>query len=407
MTGKRIFLSGILAVTFGFGSAATAAAPEEILIGNTAPYSGPASVYSTIAKAIDAYFTKVNDEGGINGRKIKFHSLDDSYSPPKTKEQFRKLVEKEKVLLIFQSLGTAPNSAVRRYMNKKKVPQLFVATGAAKWNDPSNFPWTMGWQPNYEVESELYARWILKNRPKAKIGILSQNDDFGRDFLKGLRKGLGDRYDKMVVGTETFEPTDPTIDSQVIKLKAAGADLFLNVATPRTASQAIKKIYDLQWKPTHIIANVSSSIASVLKPAGFEKSQGLISTRYFLDPNSPTDEKTKGIKDWKAFMAKYYPKGDTSNAFNVYGYLVAQTMVHVLEKCGNDLSRENIMKQAANIKGLALDALIPGITINTSPTDYSPVESMELIEFKGENWVPGEGGVIRSGNDVNLPAAAH
>ncbi len=372
----------------------------EIKIGNTNPYSGPASSYSTIAKSINAYFNKVNDEGGINGRKLNFISLDDAYSPPKTKEQFRKLVEKDKVAFIFQSLGTPTNSAVHRYMNKKKVPHLFLATGAAKWGDPENFPWTMGWQPSYQAEGAVLANYVLQNHPNGKIAILFQNDDYGKDYVKGLKDGLGDKAKTMIVAEESYETSDPSVDSQVIKLKASGADIFYNVAIPKFAAQAIKKIHALEWKPVHLLNSVANGIASVLKPAGFDKTQGIISTRYILDPNDPEHEKLEGIIKWKAFMDEYYPEGDRKNAFNVLGYAVAQTMVHVLEKSGNDLSRENIMKQAANIKKLKVLGLTPGITISTSPTDFRPIESMEAIRFIGEGYQSVEGGVIKSGNDL-------
>ena len=386
------------------GGGATAAdlpgiTDKEIRIGNTGPYSGPASVYSIMLKSAGAWFDKVNAEGGINGRKVKFISLDDGYSPPKTKEQVRKLVEKEKVALIFMSLGTACNSAVQRYLNRKKVPQLFIATGASKWNNPGKYPWTMGWQGTYDVESEIYAKYILQHRPNAKIAILYQNDDFGKDYVAGLERGLGDQAQKMIVSREAYEPTDPTVDSQIIKMKASGADVFLNIATPKHASQAIRKVHELKWQPLQFMTSVSISVAGVMKPVGFDKTQGILSTRYFLDPYDPAHAETKAIKDWQAFMKEYYPEGDRKNAFNVYGYLVAQTLEHVLRRAGNDLSRENIMKQAASLKDFAPAAMVPGITLNTSSTDYRPVESMELIRFKGDRW-HGIGQMIRSGNDM-------
>ncbi|MBF0277653.1 MAG: ABC transporter substrate-binding protein [SAR324 cluster bacterium] len=371
---------------------------KEIKIGNTMPYSGPASAYGTIGKAINAYFNKVNAEGGINGRSIRFISLDDGYSPPKTKEQIRKLVEKEKVLLVFQSLGTPTNAAVHSYLNKKRVPQLFVATGASKWSDPENFPWTMGWQPNYQTEGQIYGSYILKNHPDGKIGILYQNDDYGKDYMIGLKKGLGDRSNSMIVAEESYETTSPTIDSQIIKLKASGANIFFNVTTPKFAAQAIKKIFDFNWKPVHFLNNVSASVGAVLKPAGLEKSQGIISVSYYMDPTDPHYQNTEGMKRWQKFMADYFPEGNRKESLNMYGYLVAQTMVHVLKKCGDNLTRENVMKHAANIRNLKLDTLYEGIEVNTSPSDFRPVESMQPTVFKGESFVP-LGEIVKSGND--------
>lgn len=373
----------------------------EIKIGHTNPYSGPASAYSTIGKSINAYFNKINAEGGINGRKIKLMSLDDGYSPPKTKEQFRKLVEREKVLLMFQSLGTPTNSAVHRYMNKKEVPHLFLATGATKWGDPENFPWTMGWQPNYQAEGAVFATYVLTNHPNGKIGILYQNDDYGKDYVKGLRDGLGDRADEMIVAEESYEVTDPSVDSQIIKLKASGADVFYNVATPKFAAQAIKKIYDLQWKPVQLLNSVSNSTAAVLKPVGFEKCQGIITTAYLMDPNNPNHAKTEGMVQWRQFMEQYYPDGDQRDPFNVFGFAAAQTMAHVLREAGDDLSRENIMKQAANMKDLEVMGLIEGIKINTSATDFRPIESMEILQFQGDRFVS-LGEVIQGGNDLMM-----
>ena len=392
-----IFTAGLTFAQKSYGPGVT---DTEIKIGNTNPYSGPASAYSTIGKALNAYFDKVNAEGGINGRKINFISLDDGYSPPKTKEQYRKLIEKEEVLAIFQSLGTPTNSAVHRYVNQQKVPHLFLATGATKWSDPENFPWTIGWQPNYQVEGAVYGTYLLQNRPEGKIAILYQNDDYGKDYVTGLKNGLGDKAESMIVATESYEVTDPSIDSQIIKLKASGADIFFNVTTPKFSAQAIKKAHELEWQPLHLLNSVSASIAAVLKPAGFEKSQGIISTSYLLDPHDPEHAKHEDILHWQEFMDQYYPDGDRKNTFNLYGYAVAQTLVHVLEQCGDDLTRENLMRQATNIRNLRVRGLSMGVLINTSPTDYNPVESMEMIEFKGEGFVR-LGGVIKVGNDLN------
>ncbi len=359
----------------------------EIKIGNTNPYSGPASAYGTIGKTLAAYFRKVNDEGGVNGRKITFITYDDGYSPPKTVEMVRKLVEQDQVLLVFQPLGTPSNTAIQKYLNQKKVPQLFVATGATKWGDPKNYPWTMGWQPTYQTEGHIYAQYVLKNVPNAKVGILYQNDDYGKDYLKGFKDGLGDAARKMIVLEQSYEVTDPTIDSQIVNLKNSGANVFFNITTPKFAAQAIKKAHDIGWKPVHLLNNVSTSIGAVLKPAGLEASRDLITARYLKSYADPQFKNDPGMKEWAAFMQKYYPEGSLNDDFNIYGYSVAQTLVHVLKQCGNDLSRENVMRQAANIKNLELPLLLPGIKINTSPTDYYPVEQEQLARFDGERWV--------------------
>jgi len=386
----------LLTLLLAFGLAATPApavaqtpgvTKTEIKLGNTNPYSGPASAYGTIGKALGAYFKKVNDEGGINGRKINYVTYDDGYSPPKTVEMVRKLVEQDQVALLFQTLGTPTNSAIHKYMNQQKVPHLFVATGATKWNDPKNFPWTMGWQPNYQTEGRIYATYILKNLPDAKIGILYQNDDYGKDYRKGLLDGLGDAAKKMVVLEQTYEVTDPTIDSQIVNLKNSGANIFYNVTIPKFAVQAIKKAHDIGWKPTHFLNNVSSSLGTVLKPAGLDASKGLITALYQKEITDPQWKNDKGYLEWVAWMKKYYPDGALDDQANAYGYLVAQTLVHVLKQCGSDLSRANIMKQAANIKDLALPLLLPGIKINTSATDYAPIEQEQLAKFDGERWV--------------------
>ncbi|MEQ8817529.1 MAG: ABC transporter substrate-binding protein [Thalassobaculum sp.] len=390
---RRTALALLTAASLSLPAAAVAAgkyddgaSDTEIKIGNTNPYSGPASAYGQIGKTIAAYFNKVNEEGGINGRKINFVSLDDGYSPPKTKEQFRKLVESEKVLAIFQSLGTPTNSAVHAYMNREKVPQLFVATGATKWGDPENFPWTMGWQPNYQTEGRIYAAYIKKNMPNAKIAILYQNDDYGKDYVKGMKDGLGSMAGKMIVAEESYETTEPTIDSQIIKLKSSGADVFFNVTTPKFAAQAIRKIAELGWKPTHFLNNVSNSVGSVMNPAGADNGVGIISTFYTKDPTDPQWKDDAAYKTWSAFMDKYYPDGDKKSSFTVYGYSVAQTMVQALKQCGDDLTRANLMKQAASIKDLELGMLLPGIKVNTGPKDFFPIEQMQLAKFNGTSW---------------------
>ena len=361
------------------------ASDTEIKIGNIMPYSGPASSYSVIGKTEAAYFNKINDEGGINGRKINFISYDDAYSPPKTIEQARKLVESDEVLLIFQSLGTPSNSAIQKYMNSKKVPQLFVATGATKWGDPRNFPWTMGWQPNYQSEGRIYAKYILDHFPDAKIAVFWQNDDAGRDQVKGLRDGLGDRAN-MVIADKSYEVSDPNIDSQIVTLHDSGADTFFSWAAPKGSAQAIRKVGELGWKPRFFLANVSASVAGVLKPAGLQNAKDIISTAYLKDPTDPAWKDDPGVKTWQAFMDQYYPNGDKLDLNNVYGYAAAQTMVQVLKQCGDDLTRENIMKQAANLKNFSSDVMLPGIKINTSPDDFFPIEQMQLMKFDGAAW---------------------
>jgi branched-chain amino acid transport system substrate-binding protein len=388
---RHLLPAALLAFLVGWSGPAAAqkkydpgASDSEIKIGNTNPYSGPASAYGLIGKTIAAYFNKVNAEGGVNGRKINFITYDDSYSPPKTVEQVRKLVESDEVLFVFQTLGTPSNTAIHRYMNQKKVPQLFVATGATKWGDPQNFPWTMGWQPNYQSEGRIYAQYILQNHPNAKVGILYQNDDYGKDYVKGLKDGLGGKV--QIVSEQPYETTDPTVDSQIINLKASGADVFFNVTTPKFAAQAIRKAGEIGWKPVHFLNNVSNSVGSVLKPAGLEHAKGIISTNYLKDPTDTTWKNDQGYKDWLAFMDKYFPDGDKTSSFTVYGYTVGQTLVQVLKQCGNDLTRENVMKQAANLKNLELPMLLPGVKINTSEKDFFPIEQMQLTRFNGESW---------------------
>jgi branched-chain amino acid transport system substrate-binding protein len=362
------------------------ATDTEIKIGNIMPYSGPASAYGVIGKTEQAYFNKINAEGGINGRKINFVSYDDGYSPPKTVEQARKLVESDEVLFIFNPLGTPPNSAIQKYMNQKKVPQLFVATGATKWNDPKEFPWTMGWQPNYQSESRIYAKYILKNMPNAKIAILFQNDDYGKDYVKGLKDGLGAKAASMIIAEESYETTEPTIDSHIVKLKSTGADVFFNVTTPKFAAQAIKKNAEIEWKPVHFLNNVSASIGSVIKPAGFDASQNIISSAYLKDTSDPQWVNDAGMKAFDEFLTKYFPEGNRVDASVMYGYTVAQGLVYVLKNCGDNLTRENIMKQAASIRDLQLGGLLPGIKVNTSATDFAPLSQLQLEKFKGEKW---------------------
>jgi branched-chain amino acid transport system substrate-binding protein len=361
------------------------ASDTEIRIGNIMPYSGPASAYGTIGKAQAAYFRMINEQGGINGRKITFISYDDAYSPPKTVEQARKLVEGDEVLLIFSSLGTASNSAIQKYMNAKKVPQLFVATGATKWGDPKNFPWTMGFQPNYQSEGRIYAKYLLEHHPTGKVAVLFQNDDYGKDVLKGLKDGLGAKS-AMIIAEMPYETGDPTVDSQIVRLKASGADVFVNISTPKFAAQAIKKVAELGWKPLHILNNVSGSIGSVLRPAGLENSKGILSTAYFKDQTDPAQASDPGVKEWTAFMDKYYPEGDKTNSSNVSAYTTARLLVQVLKQCGDNLTRENVMRQAASLKSVDLGMLLPGITVNTSPTDYFPLEELQMRRFNGEGW---------------------
>jgi len=364
----------------------TGATDTEIKIGNIMPYSGPASAYGVIGKTEAAYFKKINDAGGINGRKINFISYDDGYSPPKTVEQARKLVESDEVLFIFNSLGTPPNSAIQKYMNSKKVPQLFVATGATKWNDPKDFPWTMGWQPSYQSEARIYAKYLLKEKPGAKIAVLYQNDDYGKDYVKGLKEGLGAKAASMIIAEESYETTEPTIDNHIVKLKSTGADVFFNVTTPKFAAQAIKKIAEIEWKPLHLLNNVSYSVGSVIKPAGFENAQGIISAAYLKDVSDPQWDNDHGMKQFLDFLAKDFPEGNKLDASVIVGYGVAQTMVQVLKQCGDNLTRENIMKQAASLKDFRTEVLLPGIKINTSATDFAPISQLQLVQFKGERW---------------------
>jgi len=364
----------------------TGATDTEIKIGNIMPYSGPASAYGVIGSTEAAYFKKINAEGGINGRKINFISYDDAYSPPKTVEQARKLVESDEVLIVFNPLGTPPNTAIQKYLNSKKVPQLFVATGATKWNDPKEFPWTMGWQPNYQSETQIYAKIILKEHPNAKIAVLYQNDDYGKDYLKGLKDGLGAKAASMIVLEESYETSEPTIDSHIVKLKSTGADVFVNISTPKFAAQAIKKTAEIGWKPVHFLNNVSASIGSVIQPAGVQNAQGIISSAYLKDPTDPQWKTDAGMQAWNAFLDKYFPEANRADGSVMYGYTVAQGLVHVLKACGDNLTRENIMKQAASIKNLELGGLLPGIKVNTSATDFAPLSQLQLMRLKGDTW---------------------
>ena len=363
----------------------TGATDTEIKIGHTIAYSGPASSYGTIGKVEAAYFNKVNAEGGINGRKINFISYDDAYSPPKTVEQIRKLVESYEVLFTFNTLGTPPNTAIQGYLNKKGVPHLFVATGATKWGDPEHFPWTMGFQPNYQSEGRIYAKYIIQHRPAGKIAVLFQNDDYGKDVLKGLKDGLGDKT-SMIIAEMPYETGDPTVDSQIVRLKASGADVFVNITTPKFAAQAIKKVAELGWKPLHILNNVSASVGAVLRPAGLENAKDILTTSYLKDQTDPALANDPGVVKWRAFMDKYYPEGDKTNSSNVSGYVTASLLVQVLKQCGDNLTRENVMKQTANLKNFELDMLLPGIKVNTSPTDYFPLEELQMRRFSGERW---------------------
>jgi ABC-type branched-subunit amino acid transport system substrate-binding protein len=382
--GLSLFLGGGSAVAQQGN--APGVTDKEIKIGQTMPYSGPASLYGNIGKAESAYFDMINAQGGVDGRKINLISLDDGYSPPKAVEQIRRLVEQDEVAFIFQSLGTANNTAFRKYLNDRKIPQLFLASGASKWNDPEHFPWTMSWQPNYHTETVIYVKYILDHKPDAKIGVLYQNDDFGKDYLESLHDALGPRYDKMVVAALAYESTDPTVDTQIVQLQSSGADTFIDATSPKFAAQAIRKAYDIGWKPLHILNYNATSIGGVLKPAGLEKSEGVISVGFLKDPNDAQWKDDPGMKEWRAFMAKYYPSGDLADGNLVYAYLESETLVQVLKQCGNDLSRENIMKQAANLHDLHLSLLLPGMSINTSPSDYRPLKQMQMIRFNGTNW---------------------
>jgi branched-chain amino acid transport system substrate-binding protein len=364
----------------------TGATDTEIKIGNVEAYSGPASAYGVIGKTEDAYFKMINDAGGINGRKINFISYDDGYSPPKTVEQTRKLVESDEVLLIFNALGTPTQTAVQKYLNNKKIPQLFLATGASKWNDPKDFPWTMGFQPSYRVEARIFAKYILKNKPGAKVAVFYQNDDFGKDYVAGLKDVFGDKASSIIVAEESYETTEPSIDSHIVKLKGTGADVLVNISTPKFAAQAIKKMAELQWKPMHVMTDVSISIGAVMKPAGFEASEGILSAGYLKDASDPQWASDEGMKKFMAFIEKYMPGANIADANLVYGYAASQTMVQVLKQAGDDLTRANVMKQAASLKDFAPDTTLPGIKVNTSATDFAPIEQLKMMQFKNGKW---------------------
>jgi branched-chain amino acid transport system substrate-binding protein len=383
--------AAVAAFVFTSGSALaqkkydTGATDTEIKIGNIVPYSGPASAYGIIGKSEEAYFKMINENGGINGRKIKFISYDDAYSPPKAVEQVRKLVESDEVLVVFSALGTPSNTAIQKYLNAKKVPQLFAATGATKWNDPTHFPWTIGWLPSYQSEGRIYAKFLIKEKPDAKVAVLYQNDDFGKDYLKGLKDGFGAKA-SAIIAEESYEISEPTIDNHIVKLKASGADVLISITTPKFAAQTIKKMAEIDWKALQIVANVSTSVGAVMKPAGFENGQGVLSAHYAKDAGDAQWKDDPGMKKFLAFLDKYYPDADRTNSQVIYGYGAAQTLTKVLEMCGDDLTRANIMKQAANLKDFTPDTLLPGVRINTSATDFAPIEQLQMMRFKGEKW---------------------
>ncbi|WP_398466819.1 ABC transporter substrate-binding protein [Tardiphaga sp.] len=363
----------------------TGASDTEIKLGNIVPYSGPASAYGAVGKAQAGYFKMINDKGGINGRKITFISYDDAYSPPKAVEQTRKLVESDEVLLMFSALGTPSNTAIHKYMNAKKVPQLFLATGATKWNDPKHFPWTMGYLPSYQSEGRIYSQYLMKEKAGAKVGVLYQNDDFGKDYLKGLRDGFGDKASSIVI-EDSYELTEPTVDSHIVKIKAANPDVVVIFATPKFAAQTIKKIAELGWKPTMIVPGVSVSVGQVLRPAGIENAQGVISAHYAKDATDPQWKDDPGMIAYKEFLAKYVPDGNPADSSLMSGYNIAETMAILLKQCGDDLTRANVMKQAANLKDIQQSTLLPGVKVNTSPTDFAPIDQMQMMKFEGESW---------------------
>jgi branched-chain amino acid transport system substrate-binding protein len=390
---RRTFIGGASAAALLSGSGVASAQKKydegasdtEIKIGHCGPYSGPASAYGVIGKSHQAFFKAVNDAGGVNGRKINFITLDDGYSPPKAVEDVRQLVEQDKVLLLFQTLGTPSNTAIHKYVNQKKIPHLFISTGASKWGDPQHFPWTMGFQPDYHTEGAIYAKHALANVKDAKIAVLMQNDDFGKDYYDGFREGLGKEVDR-IVKRATYEVTDPTVDSQIIQLKDSGANVFLNISTPKFAAQAIRKAGDLGWKPTNYLTNVSASVAAVMKPAGFDNGQGIMTAVYLKDPTDKQWDGDADMKEWRAFMAKNMPGANTGDASYVFAYAVASLMLETLKKCGDNLTRENVMRQAANFQKQSVPLLLPGILINTSPTDFYPIHAVQLARFKGESW---------------------
>jgi branched-chain amino acid transport system substrate-binding protein len=393
VTTKRLAIGCAAALLFAASATAafaqkkydTGATDTEIKLGNIVPYSGPASAYGAVGKAQAAYFRMINDQGGINGRKINYISYDDAYSPPKAVEQTRKLVESDEVLLIFSALGTPSNTAIQKYLNAKKVPQLFLATGATKWNDPKQFPWTMGWLPSYQSEGRIYAQYLQREKPSAKVGVLYQNDDFGKDYLKGLKDGFADKAASIVV-EDSYELTEPTVDSHIVKIKAANPDVVVIFATPKFAAQTIKKIAELGWKPAMIVPGVSVSIGQVLRPAGFENAQGLISAHYSKDATDPQWKDDPGMKAYKDFLARYIPDANPADSSLMSGYNIAETMAILLKQCGDDLTRANVMKQAANLKDVQQSTLLPGIKVTTSANDFAPIEQMQMMRFEGENW---------------------
>jgi branched-chain amino acid transport system substrate-binding protein len=359
---------------------------KEIKLGQTMPYSGPASAYGTIGRLHQAYFKMINDGGGINGHRINLISLDDGYSPPKAVEQVRRLVEQEQVLALFQTLGTPSNTAIHKYVNAKKIPHLFVATGATKWNDPKNYPWTFGFNLSYQTEGEIYGRYLLKEKPNAKVAILYQNDDYGKDVLEGVQHVLKGQHAKMIVARATYEVTDPTVDSQILTLKASGADTFINITTPKFGAQAVRAAFDSGWKPLHFLNNVAASVGSVLTPAGLDKAVGLITVQYYKDATDPQWKDDPAMLEWRAFMGRHYKEGNVDDATNIYAYITAQTMVQTLKQCGNDFSRDNIKRQAENLKNFKPGLLLPGIAMNTSPTNHGPVTQAQLSRFTGKQW---------------------
>ncbi len=392
MINRRTALTGAAAAVAASTTTRTRATATpgvtgtEIKIGNTMPYSGPASAYSSVGKADVGFFKWVNDQGGVGGRKINFLSYDDGYSPPKTVEQARRLVEEDKVDFLFHTLGTPTNSSIERYCNQRKVPQLFVATGADKWGDYKQYPWTIGWQPSYRTEAQIYTKYMLQQNPNAKLAILYQNDDFGKDYPAGVRDILGKDWDKHVIKSITYEVTDATVDSQISELQSSGADTLMVVATPKFAAQAIRKVHDLNWKPTFFMTNVATSVGAVMRPAGPENAIGMLSTQYLKDPADPAWDNDSGMKGFKDFMAKYVPGGDITDAGYIAGYGASYTMWKVLQQCGDDFSRENVLKQATDLKDLEVPALLPGIKVNTSPTNYHPIRAMQMVKWDGKTW---------------------
>ncbi len=386
-SGATIATGGLVASPQSARAQATpGVTATELKIGHTCPYSGPASAYGVIGKSHVAYFKMLNDQGGVGGRQINFISYDDGYSPPRTVEQIRRLVEQDEVAFLFQTLGTAPNTAIQKYVNQKKVPHLLISTGADKWGDYERFPWTMGYQPSYRTEAQIYTKYILKNKPNAKIGIIYQNDDFGKDYPAGVKDVLGDNFDKYVVKSLTYETGDATIDSQMTTLQAAGVDTLISAPTPKFAAMIIRKVYDLSWKPLHFLSNVSISVGGVMEPAGLEKGVDIISAAYLKDPTDPSWAKDAGMTEWRGFMAKYLPGADMTDGSYVFAYGVAKTMNQILKQCGTDFSRENVMKQAANLKNFDPATLLPGILVNTSPTNFHPIKAMQLQSWTGKTW---------------------